>query len=211
MTYISHIVHRVWLALLEYKRQGYFGFIGGNVLKIAFYYALVVIAVILISKYVLDLNQIFRNIISGFSSDIGVLLLFFGSESILGMIPPDLFMMWAGKFNDPLLMLSLLGLLSYAGGLVAYQIGRWIAKHKKIKGYIETRLQNYIQHTQHWGGTFIVLSALFPFSPYATVVLAVSLFKYPFQRLLLFGLFRLLRFIGQGIWMARLIDFTTVS
>lgn len=208
MAYINNLLHKAWIALLEYKHKGYFSFIGSNILKVAFYYALVVIGVILIGKYVLDLNQIFRNIIAGFTSDSSVLLLFFVSESLLGMIPPDLFMMWAGKFNNPLLMLTFLGLLSYLGGIVSYKIGSWISTHKKAKAYIETRLQNYVQLTQKWGGTFIALSALFPFSPFATVVLAVSILKYPFRLLLLFGLFRVLRFVGQGVWMSRLIDFT---
>jgi uncharacterized membrane protein YdjX (TVP38/TMEM64 family) len=50
-----------------------------------------------------------------------------------------------------------------------------------------------------WGGAFIVISALFPFSPFSMVVIAVSLFKYPFRLYLIYGLSRIIRFFVQGI------------
>lgn len=195
---------RIRAALLGYYLQGYFRFIATNVVRIIFFYGLIVIAVILIAKYVLNLNQIFQNIINGFSSDVQALTLFFISESILGLIPPDLFMLWAEKFEEPIYMLTFLGILSYLGGIVAYGIGLWISKREKIKNYIERRLNKYIVLTQKWGGAFLVISALFPFSPYAMVVLAVSMFKYPFPKLLLFGIARIIRFVVQGTALIKL-------
>jgi len=49
-----------------------------------------------------------------------------------------------------------------------------------------------------WGGAFIILAAIFPFTPFSLVVIAVTLFHYPFRNFLLFALARLVRFVLQG-------------
>lgn len=191
--------------LQYYKARGYFSFIGVNVLRIASLYALVILGFILLGKFLLDLDGIYKGAIDQFR-DFEVLLIFFVSESLLGMIPPDLFMLWSGKFKNPFWILTLLGVLSYVGGIISYKIGTWIAGRPRIKKFIEKRLQKYISLTRKWGGAFITISALFPFSPYATVVLAVSLLKYPYRLFLIFGLARILRFMIQGILMVELIN-----
>ncbi len=194
-----------WRKLHYYKAKGYFSFIGLNVLRIAFLYALVILGFVLLGKFLLDLDGIYKGAIDQFK-DIEVLLIFFVSESLLGMIPPDLFMLWSGKFKNPFWILTLLGVLSYLGGIISYKLGTWIAGRPRIKKFIEKRLQKYITLTRKWGGAFITISALFPFSPYATVVLAVSLLKYPKRLFLIFGLSRILRFMIQGILMVELIN-----
>jgi len=205
MVYINRFFHKAWDFLLYYKHKGYYHFIGTNILKISFYYLLVIVGIILVGKFLLDLNKIFHGISNGFSTA-EVLTIFFISESLLGMIPPDLFMIWAEKFDNPIYMLTLLGILSYVGGIVSYKIGNWISKREKIKAYTERRLQKYIALTEKWGGTFLALSALLPFSPYSMVAMAVSIFKYPFKLLLLFGLFRIARFVFQGLMLLELLD-----
>ena len=159
----------------------------------------------LLGKYILDLNHLFKTTINRFS-DAEMLIAFFVSESILGPFPPDLYMLWSAKFDYPILMLTLLGILSYAGGVISYQIGYWISKRERIKAFSENRLKKYINLTQKWGGAFITIAALFPFTPYATVVLAVSLLKYPFNRFLIFGLFRIARFVVQGMILIRVVN-----
>jgi uncharacterized membrane protein YdjX (TVP38/TMEM64 family) len=61
-----------------------------------------------------------------------------------------------------------------------------------------------------WGGAFIVISALFPFSPFSIVVIAVSLFKYPFRLYLLYGLARIARFLIQGFFYINVLDVGSV-
>jgi membrane protein YqaA with SNARE-associated domain len=198
MTRIEQILNRSWRTILYYQYKGYYHFIGGNVLKIGFLYFLVIISLVLIGKNLLDLNQLYHQIASHYS-DTQVLILFFVTESILGPIPPDFFMMWSAKFTYPVWMLTLLGFLSYLGGIVSYKMGEWLFRRKKIKNFVEKRLKRYVRLTKKWGGAFITIAALFPFTPYASVILAVSLLKYPFKKLLLFGTFRIIRFIVQGM------------
>ena len=133
-------------------------------------------------------------------SDRFVIFLFFASESFTGMVPVDLFVIWAQKFDRPLPYLALLGILSYAGGVISYGIGSWVSRWPKIKGFTERRLENYIELIRKWGGAYIVIAALFPFTPFSLVVIAITLLKYPFRLFLLFALARLVRFVIQGVF-----------
>ena len=177
-------------------------------LKIVFIYILVIVPLILIFKYLIDLNPFFQYIFDNFSDGF-VLIIFLVSESFLGMIPPDLFIIWATKFNSPILILTILGILSYIGGVLSYLIGHWLSTRPKIKAYSERMLDKYIILVRKWGGAFIIISALFPFSPFSMIVIAVSLFKYPFKLYLFFGISRIARFIIQGVFYLDILNMDT--
>jgi len=180
-------------------KKGVYGYMWKTGLKIMVIYLAIMIPAVLIGKYLIDFDAIFKYITTRFQ-DWFVLTIFLISESLLGMIPPDFFVIWSAKFTSPMLMLTSLGVLSYAGGAIAYLIGYLLLKRKRIKAYSERVFSKYIGMVRKWGGAFIVISALFPFSPFSMVVIAVSLFKYPFKLYLLYGLSRIIRFIIQGVF-----------
>ena len=186
------------------KRDVY-GYMWWTSLKIVLLYFAIVIPLVLIGKHLVDFNILFQFIFDKYSDGF-ILILFLVSESFLGMIPPDLFMIWSTKFNSPFIILAILGVLSYIGGSISYMIGYWLSKKPKIKAYSERALGRYILLVKKWGWAFLVISALFPFSPFSMVVIAVSLFKYPFKLYLLFGIARIVRFLVQGIIYMNLID-----
>jgi membrane protein YqaA with SNARE-associated domain len=190
------------------KNKGFFRYVGRNVLLILGVYAIVVLLIYLVGKYLVDFNALFNGVINNLS-DTFVILLFFGSESFTGMIPVDLFVVWAQKFEQPLPWLFLLGLLSYAGGVISYGIGLWISHRPRIRNFTEKRLSNYIGFVRKWGGAFIVIAALFPFTPFSLVVIAITMLKYPFRLFLLFALTRLARFVIQGIFFFDLLKVDT--
>jgi len=173
--------------------------------KIIIIYTVTIIPVIILLKHFIDLNSVFRFITNNLSDPI-ILITFFLSESFLGMIPPDIFIIWTIKFNTPFLFLFLLGLLSYAGGIVSYYIGYWLSKRRRIKEFSERALDRYIKMVRKWGGAFIIISALFPYSPFSMVVIATSLLKYPFRLYLLFGISRILWFVFQGILYLKILN-----
>jgi membrane protein YqaA with SNARE-associated domain len=102
--------------------------------------------------------------------------------------------------------LFILGALSYLGGVISYFIGNWLANRPKIKAYTEYALDKYIIMVKKWGGAFIIIAALFPFSPYSMVIIAVSLLKYPFRYFLLFGIARIARFLIQGVFYLNILN-----
>jgi membrane protein YqaA with SNARE-associated domain len=183
---------------LHYKERGLYRYVGWNVLKIIFFYAIFVVIIYFVGKYLLDYNKIFQYALDKLS-DRTALIVFFLSESFLGLVPVDLFVIWTLKFQSPIIYLCILGILSYAGGIISYFIGLWISKRPGIRAYTEKRLQGYIQFTRKWGGAFIVIAALFPFSPFSMVTIAVTMLRYPFRLFLLYGTARLVRFVIQGV------------
>src|SRR5210317_3068 len=98
MERINQVFLKVWRIILYYRHKGYYKFIGGNVLKIGFFYSLVIVAFVLIGKFLIDLNLMYDQVINVYSTT-EMLVFFFISESIIGPVPPDLYMMWAGKFQ----------------------------------------------------------------------------------------------------------------
>ena len=188
---------RVKEFLINLRERGFFKYMGRNLLFIILAYAFIVFLVYLTGKYLVDYNRIFQGLISHLSDGF-VIILFFISESFTGMIPVDLFVVWTQKFNSPLPYLALLGILSYAGGVISYQIGLWISRLPRVKAYTERKLSNYIELVGKWGGAFIVIAALFPFTPFSLVVIAVTMLKFPFRLFLLYALARLVRFVIQG-------------
>ena len=180
------------------KRKGLYSYMLKASLKILAVYLVFIIPLILVLQRLVDVGHIFAFLTENLS-DVFIFLVFTLSESFLGMIPPDFFVIWSGKFNSPFLMLSLFGILSYAGGAISYLIGHWIAGMPKVKAYSERALEKYIILVRKWGGAFIIIAALFPFSPYSMVIIAVSLLRYPFRLYLLFGISRIARFLIQGV------------
>lgn len=178
-------------------------------LKIIFSWFLIMVPLVLLFKYLVDLQPIYDYIVNNLTNGF-VLILFFLSESFLGLLPPDIFIIWASKFNSPMLFATILGILSYVGGIISYFIGHWLSTRPKIKAYSERALEKYILMAKKWGGAFIIISALFPFSPFSMVVIAVSLLKYPFRYYLLFGLSRIIRFVVQGIFYLKIFNLDSI-
>lgn len=198
-------VLRMKTFLIHLRERGFFRYVGRNLVGILLIYAVLILIFFLVGRYLVDFELLFQGIISRLS-DRFVLLLFFASESFTGMIPVDLFVVWTQKFENSLLYLALLGILSYLGGIISYGIGTWISHRPKFKAYSERRLRKYMGFVRKWGGAFIVIAALFPFTPFSLVVIAVTLFKYPFRLFLLYGIARLVRFVLQGIILFNLLN-----
>ncbi len=182
----------------DLQKRGFFRYMGRSILWIAGVYLALVVIVFLIGRYLVDFNSLFSSLV-GRLSDRLVILLFFISESFTGMIPVDLFLVWTQKFSRPLSYLALLGALSYTGGIISYGIGTWVSRWPNVRAFLERKLYRYIDFVRKWGGAFIIIAALFPFTPFSLVVIALSMMKYPFRAFLLFALSRLIRFILQGV------------
>jgi membrane protein YqaA with SNARE-associated domain len=196
----------VWYKRL--RERGFFRYVGRNVLLIVLVYAVLVFLIYLVGRYLVDFNAFFTSVIDRLS-DRFVLILFFVSESVTGMIPVDLFVIWTQKFEHPLPFLTLLGILSYAGGIISYGIGTWISRRPGFRAFTERKLDAYVRFARKWGGAFIVVAALFPFTPFSLVVIALTMLRYPFKPFLLFALARLVRFVLQGVFFFDLLQVDT--
>lgn len=178
------------------RHTGLYSFMGKIIVKLLIIIALIVGAVLVLNHY-FNLSKIIEDYI--FSHDTpGVLTLFLISESFLGWIPPDLFIMWSDKFNSPFVWLTILGTISYVGGINAYFIGKIALKFPKFRAWLENRNAEFFVRIQKWGGIIIIIAALFPL-PFATTTLAAGMVKYPLKQTMLYGLTRYIRFYLYGV------------
>ncbi|WP_339885961.1 YqaA family protein [Polaribacter vadi] len=187
-----------------YGRTGFYLFVWESVKKAFIPIVLVVIGVFLFNKYVYDINEGLETITETFSKT-GILITFFISETLLGLIPPEIFIAWSGKTESPIINLSILATLSYLGGLVSYFIGKTALKIKSLKEYLEVKMAANLKNTRKWGGFLILVGALLPL-PFSIACLAAGMIKYPFRNVVFFGLFRFARFAAYAWAIFQVVD-----
>ena len=133
--------------------------------------------------------------------------IFFFSETFTGLIPLELFVIWARQ--DPvskyILYVFMLSVLSFIGGIIAYYIGTKVNDLPFLKKLTERPfIAKNSDLYRRFGGIVIVLAALTPL-PYAIICFVSGAFEYPFRRFLLYATTRFLRFaiIGWILWSIR--------
>lgn len=180
-----------------YSYTGFYKFIGDSVKKAILPVLIVVTALILFNKYVYNINDALQSITEIFSPT-GILITFFTSESLLGLIPPEIFIAWSKKTSEPVLNLAVLATLSYLGGLVSFFIGKAALKIDSVKNYLEIKMAKSLKNTSKWGGFLIIVGALLPI-PFSITCMAAGMIKFPFKGVLLYGSLRFIRFAIYGI------------
>ena len=183
------------------KRIGLYSFLGKNFLKLLLLLAGIVLAIFILD-WIFDLKHQ-QEVIKSFVDSLKpvyVFLFFFATESFMGMIPPDIFIVWAkARFTaHPYIMVTILATISYIGGIVAYYLGQFTRKSKRVKGYIKRKYEKNFDMIEKWGGLVIIMAALFPL-PFAMISTIAGIVKYPFKTFLLYGLTRYIRFYLYAI------------
>ncbi len=198
------ILKKIKLYNAYYKRSGLYNFFFKSFLKLILILVSIIAVIIITNKIFIasgiDFKLVIENIISSLRAEI-VLLIFLISESFLGWIPPDFFIVWAKSRPSeyPYLNVTFLATVSYFGGIIAYHIGEIIGRFPKVNNYIEKKYSKNFDMIKRWGGIVIVMAALFPL-PYATISTTAGIVGYPYKQYILFGLTRYLRFYLYAIW-----------
>ena len=159
----------------------------GSIAAIAF-----VLVVVGLELFVLDINTFLNNLVATYSPQF-IFSFFLISETVLGLIPPEVFIAWASKSVTPWLFLLLLATMSYIGGIISYIIGNRIFLIPSVKNHLENKIARHITNLRKWGGFFVFVGAMLPI-PHSVVSLASGLIKYNFKHYLLWALFRYVRF-----------------
>ena len=175
-----------------YKYTGFYSFVGDSIKKVTVPVILIIAALFLFNRYVFTIDDGLELLTKTFSRT-GVLITFFLSETLLGLIPPEIFIAWSKKTATPFASLAILASLSYFGGLLSFVVGKTILKIASVKNYLEIKMAKYLKNTSKWGGFLILIGALLPV-PFSITCMAAGMIKYPFKGVVLFGLFRFLRF-----------------
>ncbi|WP_343328727.1 YqaA family protein [Polaribacter staleyi] len=184
--------HRAKLMHSYFHRTGFYLFIWESLKKAFWPIVIVVVSLILFNKYVYNINDGLHHFTQTVSR-LTVLTTFFISETLLGLVPPEMFIAWSKKTSEPILNLTILATLSYTGGLISYFIGKTALKIKSVKDYLEVKMAENLKNTRKWGGILILVGALLPL-PFSIACIAAGMIKYPFKKVVFFGLFRFVRF-----------------
>lgn len=185
---------RRWsLAHRYYKITRFYSFLKNTAYQAFFMIVIFVLLLMAVNYFITDINLLLNNIFETYSPKI-IVLSFLISESILGLIPPEIFILWSSKSDSPILFLFALASASYLGGIVSYFIGMRISLMPAVRKHIERKIKQHIINLRKWGGVFIVLGAISPI-PHSIVSIGAGLINYKFKYYLLWSLFRYLRFV----------------
>ena len=183
---------RLQLLHQYYSYTGFYAFVKSSLGKLIIPISLFMIVLWLVHILVIDFNDLFTSITTTYDPFV-ILTIFFASESILGLIPPEIFIAWADKTETPIFYLSILAFLSYLGGIFSFFVGKAVSKMPSVFAYLEIKMQKHIKMIRKWGGFLIVVGALLPI-PFSMTSIAAGLIHYRFRNYLLFGLLRFVRF-----------------
>ena len=169
--------------------------------------AVLALAFILFNHYV-DINSL-EFLVSIGDNVKTVFFVYFLSEIIVGIIPPEVFMMWSLKLAESrnyILDVTILAVISYIAGIIAYLFGRYF-NQTIIYRYIRKRyLRKFEVRFQQFGGFLLFVAAVTPL-PYSGICMLSGAANYSRRKFHLVTLFRFLRFAVYGylIWRASLL------
>lgn len=126
------------------------------------------------------------------------------SEVIIGILPPEIFMIWAlrnGYVMDYVGNVALLSVLSYSAGIIGYFIGSYLNQTQFYKALEKNFFGKYTEYLEQYGGFLIIVAAVTPI-PFSGICMLVGAMKYPFRKMVWFSLTRFIRFIVYSyiIW-----------
>ena len=191
--FLKNNLRRWSLAHRYYKITRFYSFLKNTAYQAFFMIVIFVLLLMAVNYFITDINLLLNNIFEAYSPKI-IVLSFLISESILGLIPPEIFILWSSKSDSPILFLFALASASYLGGIVSYFIGMRISLMPAVRKHIERKIKQHIINLRKWGGVFIVLGAISPI-PHSIVSIGAGLINYKFKYYLLWSLFRYLRFV----------------
>lgn len=195
---------RLTLLNRYYKITQFYPFLKNIAYKGAAVIIIFVLLLLGLEYFFLDFDLLLNNLVETYSPQI-IFSFFLVSETILGIVPPEIFIAWASKSANPWLFLFVLATLSYLGGVISYFIGGRLFLIKPIKNYIENKVAIHITNLRKWGGVFVFLGAVSPL-PHSMVSLAAGLIKYNLKQYLLWALFRYLRFVLYALVIFQVFD-----
>ena len=193
----SKLGKRLSLINRYFKITQFYSFIKSTAFKGAIVATIFILLLLFVDSFVVDIGSLHTNLVET-CSPLVIISVFLLSESLLGLLPPEIFIAWASKSSDSYLNLFLLSSISYIGGIISYFIGNRLFLIPSVRDHIELKIAKHIINLRKWGGIFVFLGAVSPI-PHSIVSMACGLIKYNFKYYLLWSLFRFIRFLVYAL------------
>ena len=193
----SKLGKRLSLINRYFKITQFYSFIKSTAFKGAIVAIIFILLLLFVDSFIVDIGSLITDLVET-CSPLVILSVFLLSESLLGLLPPEIFIAWASKSSNSYLNLFLLSSISYIGGIISYFIGNRLFLIPSVKDHIELKIAKHIINLRKWGGIFVFLGAVSPI-PHSIVSMACGLIKYNFKYYLLWSLFRFIRFLVYAL------------
>ncbi len=188
----AHSISRIMVLNRYYKMTRFYDFLKSMSIKTGITLAIFMIAFAAFDYFIIDIKVLLNSIASNYSSWF-VFAVFFISETLMGLLPPEFFIAWSSKALNPWLFMFVLATLSYAGGIVAYYLGQLLFLIPAVRKNIERKILKHIVNLRKWGGFFVFVGAMLPV-PHSVVSFTSGIIKFKFRHYLVWALFRYVRF-----------------
>jgi len=195
--------NRLNLIFHDFRRKGLVRYILIKSAQVIVALAVLIILYRVIDRHFIDLDLLFEEYVSELNQFL-VFGVFLASESFLGLLPPDFFIIWADQRSYSVILLTIIGVLSYIGGINSYFIGRVLVRIPFFRNYISKRNEKYVKMMNKWGAIFLSLAAFLPL-PFSPIGMFMGMIKYPFKSYAVYTLTRILRFYAHGVILFNLI------
>lgn len=175
-----------------YKITKFYAFLKDTAIKAGVTILIFGLIILGLEYFFLDINALLESLVANYSPLV-IFSVFAVSETLLGLLPPEIFIAWSAKSFSPWMFLSVIATLSYLGGAVSYLIGKQLFRIPVVKQYMEIKIAKHILNLRKWGGALVFVGAMLPI-PHSLVSMACGLINYNFGNYLLWALFRYVRF-----------------
>ncbi len=155
----------------------------------------ILIGIFLLFKKFIDVNYI-SWLTPVFDAPFLMIIVFLASEVAVGIIPPEVFMIWALRNNDIpgyISVIALLAVISYLAGITGYFIGRYLNTTLFFRFFRRKLLSKAEKLLNIYGLYLIIVAALTPV-PFSGVSMLIGSVRYPFKKYFYYSLTRFLRF-----------------
>lgn len=173
-----------------------------NLAKGLLWLLLILVIFLLFKTYLGDVyDEIMANIAN---KPVLVISVFVASEVMFGIIPPELFMIWAlhqGSIGDYIIYVFVLSLLSYVSGILGYYFGYQFSKIELYQTFKEWIGHKFEKNVRRFGGFMIFIAAVTPI-PFSAICMIAGAGRFNFMTFLLISVSRFLRFLLYGylVW-----------
>ncbi len=190
------------------KKQNKHAFLFKNLLR-GFIWLLIIIGVFIFFKTSvhIDYDRILAPV---YNYPEWVIVVFFLSEIMIGLIPPELFMIWAlqnESAREYIIIILILSVLSYSAGIIGFLFGRYLNKTRLYRFLSRKFLHRSEQKLKQYGIYIILVASLTPL-PYSGISMLIGAIKYPGRKFMLYSTARFLRFglYAYLIWQANMVS-----
>ena len=185
------------------SKKDFYNYFSRNLIKGFVYLLVLIVFIILFKNYFKTQYDLIEHAIS--DSYYLMFFIFLISELLIGILPPELFMIWSS--DDPIqyyvTAVTTMTFVSIFAGWLNFRIGQFVGKREFFLSLFRKRfrLDKYKKRYDQYGAGLIIVAAITPL-PFALVSLLTGTLHYPQRRYLLFSSFRVIRFVVYGfiIW-----------